>query len=118
MKQNEKNVLFISLVKNCVKCTKMIHWCFSCCSPPAPLPADLATLLVQVERPDDAADESRTVGRFRKHLESQDREAVLDFAIACNVLRLKEADIKALMMKDPSNERYLVPAECVVYRVW
>ena len=76
--------------------------------PPPHPPADLATLLVQVERPEDAAEgEGRTsvVGRFRKHLESRDREAVLDFAIACNILRLKEADIKALMLKDPSNER-------------
>jgi len=82
--------------------------------PPPPPPADLATLLVQVERPEDAAEgEGRTsvVGRFRKHLESQDREAVLDFAIACNILRLKEADIKALMLKDPSNERIVAEAE-------
>ena len=32
-------------------------------------------------------------------------EAVLDFAIACNILRIKETEVKALMNKDPSSKR-------------
>ena len=64
--------------------------------------------MVQIECPEDAADDTRHLGQFRKHLETQQREAVLDFAIACNILRLKEAEVKALMLKDPTNKRSVV----------
>jgi len=84
----------------------------SVCAPSSvPPPRDLATLLVQIESPEDAADDSRHLGQFRKHLEGQQREAVLDFAIACNILRLKEAEVKALMLKDPTNKRIMAVAD-------
>ena len=65
----------------------------------APPPHDLANLLVEVERPEDV-DNHAFVQQFRRHLEKQDREGILDFAIACNVLRLRESEIKALKVKD------------------
>ena len=59
-------------------------------------PKDLNSLLVEIRVPEDI-DTSPWAKQFREYLSNQpEREAMLDFVLVCNVLRIKESEVKQL----------------------
>ena len=61
-------------------------------------PRDLNSLLVEIRIPEDI-ERSPWAKLFREHLANlnqPEKEAMLDFAIVCNVLRTKETEVKQL----------------------
>jgi len=59
-------------------------------------PRDLNTLLIEIRVPEDI-DQSPWAKQFREHLTSlnqPEKEAMFDFVLVCNVLRVKESEVK------------------------
>ena len=63
-----------------------------------PLGLDLASVLVEIENPEDI-EKCPLANTFRDYLSKTDEEGLLDFAIVCNILRNKESDVKTLRNK-------------------